>query len=160
MPVHRTAGSVLGLTIIAGIGTAAAPVSTGPRAVEPRVCVSYMKGSDDDRRSFLREFRSAAAVFTGRVVEVDRVRVRLQADWFWKGEPEKDIVLSTGMPAEPNVWIEDTYEFALGHEYLVFAYLEPSGGMQTDACSRTRPAESAGDTIRALEKLAPHKVAK
>ena len=37
------------------------------------------------------------AVFTGTAVDVDRVTVRFQADWFWKGEPKRDITLLTGM---------------------------------------------------------------
>jgi hypothetical protein len=90
----------------------------------------------EDRKQFLDEFKAAVAVFTGKVVELDGVTVRFQADWFWKGEPKKDIALSTGLPAEPNAWREDVFEFAQGREYLVFAYKDPSGGMRMRARAR------------------------
>jgi hypothetical protein len=64
------------------------------------------------------------------------------------------------MPAQPNAWREDVFEFAQGRQYLVFAFKDPSGGMTTNACSRTTLTSAARDEIRALERIVPHKVAK
>jgi hypothetical protein len=159
MSVHPIALCALGLALLAG-SAAAIEAARADDGVEPRVCQMFTKGTAEEWQQFLDEFKAAAAVFTGMTVEVDRVTVRFKADWFWKSEPKKDITLLTGMPAEPNAWREDVFEFEQGRQYLVFAYKDPSGGMTTNACSRTALTTAARDDIRALERIVRHKVAK
>ena len=86
----------------------------------------------------------AAAVFSGKVVAVDRVSVRFEVETLWKGDPAKQLILATGMPADPDVWVEDVYQFALEEKYLVYAYLR-AGSLTTDACSRTMPVVNASN---------------
>jgi len=94
----------------------------------------------------------AAAVFAGKVIALDRVRVRLEVKTVWKGNRDKELVLATGLPADLDVWVEDRYEFALGREYLVYAYYG-AGALTTDACTRTMLLADASDEIRALDQI-------
>ena len=157
MTVHPFVLCAFSLTLLTA--AASEPVPAEDR-LEPRVCQMYSKGTAEEWQQFLDEFKAAAAVFTGMTVEVGRVAVRFQADWFWKGEPKKDITVLTGMPAEPNAWREDVFEFEQGRQYLVFAFKDQSGGITTDACSRTALTTAARGEIRALERIGRHKVAK
>ena len=93
---------------------------------------------------------------SGKVVAVDRVSVRFEVETLWKGDPAKQLILATGMPADPDVWVEDVYQFALEEKYLVYAYLR-AGSLTTDACSRTMPVVNASDEIRELDLILPRR---
>jgi hypothetical protein len=98
----------------------------------------------------------AAAVFAGKVVAVDRVSVSFDVETLWKGDPAKQLILATGMPADSDIWVEDVYQFARDRKYLVYAYFR-GGSLTTDACSRTMPVVDASDEIRELDLILPRR---
>jgi hypothetical protein len=98
----------------------------------------------------------AAAVFSGKVVALDRVSVRFDVEILWKGDPAKQLILATGMPADPAIWVEDVYQFARDRKYLVYAYFR-EGSLTTDACTRTMPVVDASDEIRELDLILPRR---
>jgi hypothetical protein len=98
----------------------------------------------------------AAAVFSGKVVAVDRESVRFEVETLWKGDTAKQLILTTGMPADPDIWVEDVYQFTRDRKYLVYAYFR-RGSLTTDACSRTMPVVNASDEIRELDLILPRR---
>jgi hypothetical protein len=98
----------------------------------------------------------AAAVFSGRVVEVDRVTVRFQVETLWKGDPSQRVDSRDRHAEDPNIWVEDVYPFVLDTKYLVYAHLR-RGALTTDACSRTMPVADAADEIRGLDRILPRR---
>jgi hypothetical protein len=95
---------------------------------------------------------TAAVVFSGKVVAVDRVEVRFEVETVWKGDVPKELILATGMPEDLDVWVEDVYQFVQDREYLVYGYFL-RGALSTDACTRTRPLLGASDEIRELDLM-------
>lgn len=160
MNARQFAGLVLTLALASG-GSGAANGSPVDASGSPRwICVIFPHDTPQEtRKRRLDAFNSSAVIFTGKVIELDRVTVRFQVQWLWKGEPAKEIALFTGLPSDVTVWVEDVFTFVEGREYLVFAY-RGSGGLTTNACSRTALIEKASDDIRGLDEIAPHQIMK
>jgi hypothetical protein len=95
---------------------------------------------------------TAAVVFSGKVIAVDRVKVRFEVETVWKGDAAKQLILATGMPEDSDVWVEDVYQFVREREYLVYASFR-RGALSTDACTRTMPFVDASDEIRELDLM-------
>ena len=159
MSARQFAGLVLTLALViggSGVANGSPDASGSPRWI----CVIFPHDTPEEtRKRRLEAFDSSAVIFTGKVIELDRVTVRFQVQWLWKGEPAKEIALFTGLPSDVNVWVEDVFTFVEGREYLVFAYRR-SDGLTTNACSRTALVEKASDEIRGLDEIAPHQIVK
>lgn len=111
------------------------------------------------KKAVTRAKSAAAAVFSGRVIELDDFTVKFKVERVWKGAPAEEIVMSTGAgKADGGQIITATcaYRFRRGEKYLVYAY--GSGEkLQTYKCTRTRDLGGAGEDTGVLEKLSPRK---
>ena len=102
------------------------------------------------------ERKRAAAVFSGRVIEVrgrkgagrtpGRVEAVFEVGRAWKGVAGKQVSVYT-----PSDSAACGYGFEAGRSYLVYAYGE-EGGLTTGLCSRTKRLEEAGAD---LDELGP-----
>jgi hypothetical protein len=98
----------------------------------------------------------SSAVFSGRVVEIkgsEQIQiVRFAVTKSWKGARTTDITLT-------NVVHHEGPFFREGHSYLVFAW----GGhrkLRTGACSGTVELDSAGQTIRELDRWRARRISR
>src|SRR5262245_41250401 len=84
---------------------------------------------DDAKLSLRKEFNTAKMVFSGEAVFIDRYKVKIKADKFWKGDFQKEVTLSTGakkiidpLSGESMISVSSCdYRFKPGERYLVFA---------------------------------------
>jgi hypothetical protein len=101
----------------------------------------------------------SAAVFLGKVVSLDAYGVKFRLEKRWKGNPEDDAILSTGavtgFDGSP-VPEECAYQFRLGEEYLVYAYLKDRK-LKTYVCD-TLKAKDAADEEKGLDEIKPHQI--
>ena len=81
------------------------------------------------------DFQKAAAVFTGKVLSVQRkkdsVTVKLAVQKYWKGKISNEIKITTASNSAAC-----GVNFEVGKEYLVYAS-ETNGKLSTNICSRT-----------------------
>lgn len=89
------------------------------------------------------DFQKAAAVFTGRVLDVQRkessntVTVKLAVQKYWKGKISKEVKIMTAKDSAAC-----GFNFEVGKDYLVYA-TETEGKLSTNICSRTAPVGAA-----------------
>jgi hypothetical protein len=101
-------------------------------------------------RSIEQEFRDASAIFSGKVVQIekieDKLKVQLEVREIWKGENHPSITLET---------LSETaacgYPFVTDKTYLVYATGKEL--LTTGICSRTKKTEDAADDFRLLDEL-------
>lgn len=81
------------------------------------------------------DFQKAAAVFTGRVLSVQRkdnfVMVKLAVQKYWKGKVSNEIKITTAKDSAAC-----GFNFEVGKDYLVYA-TDNNGKLSTGLCSRT-----------------------
>lgn len=83
------------------------------------------------------DFQKATAVFTGRVLSVQRkenaenVTVKLTIQKYWKGKVSNEIKIVTASNSAAC-----GFNFEVGKDYLVYA-TETNGKLSTNNCSRT-----------------------
>ena len=130
-------------------------LSLNAHAVEC-VCVKEPHPSEEkvkaDRK---QEYDKATAVFTGEVVALDGFTVKFRLKKRWKGDNQREFVMSTGaVPGHDGTPIpeECSYQFRLGEEYLVYAYGAPDE-LRTSVCSRTRHMKNAGEEMKGLDEI-------
>jgi hypothetical protein len=73
------------------------------------------------------------------------IRVKFSGAHLYRGEPNGDLVVATGLGMG-----DCGYPFEPGQSYLVYAWPEDSGGLATSICSGTRPLENAQTALRLL----------
>jgi hypothetical protein len=96
--------------------------------------------------------QQADAVFLGRADTLhDQLQFRIAK--YWKGaKVDTVVVIHNGAPTTC------AYPFEVGRSYLVYARLVPAetgAVLLTTICTRTAPAEAAGDDMRLLADLSP-----
>ena len=81
------------------------------------------------------DFQKATAVFTGRVLSVQRkdnfVTVKIAVQKYWKGKVSNEIKITTAKDSAAC-----GFNFEVGKDYLVYA-TETNGKLSTNICSRT-----------------------
>jgi len=124
------------------------------------VCIVDPHRSPEQVKSDRRKiYDQAAAVFLGKVVSLDGYVVKFRLEKRWKGNPEDEAILSTGAKPFPDGSLlqeECSYQFHLGEEYLVYAYLKDQK-LQAYLCS-TLKAKDAADEEKGLDEIKPHEV--
>jgi hypothetical protein len=114
--------------------------------------------------ALVKDFNGAAAIFSGKLVEADRLKLKFKVDKVWKGDVGKEFVISTGAKRyddESYVTSSCDYNFKLGEKYLIFAYpvnpdLHPgSTDLQARECTRTKLLKDAHQDIEMLEQIQP-----
>lgn len=106
-------------------------------------CVQISGSPEHERASRLADFKNAAAVFTGEVVELAENKVVLKVEKLWKGDTADEITMVTQVKQKSDgryVRTSCDYNFELGKKYLVFAY-EREGDLTTFQCTRTTSFE-------------------
>jgi hypothetical protein len=93
--------------------------------------------------------RRSQAVFTGKVISIEMVEVRLRVTKSWKGPLRGEVVISNARHHEASHYEE-------GRSYLVFA-ASYEGNLWTGICSGTVNVESAGAEIKMLDRLTKRK---
>jgi hypothetical protein len=73
------------------------------------------------------------------------IRVRFSGTHLYRGEPNGDLVVETGLGMG-----DCGYPFEAGQSYLVYAWPEDSGALGTSICSGTTPLENAQTALRLL----------
>jgi len=119
---------------------------------------------EEARAAMVKDFDGATAVFAGKVVEADLLKVKFKVERSWKGSVGKEFVLSTGVRKyEDGAFSISScdYHFKVGDEYLVYAYpVDPgwhpdSTDLQARQCTRTRLLKDAEQDVEMLEQLWP-----
>ena len=105
------------------------------------------------RTSTETAIKESAAVFSGRVIEVERndetpfggLKATFEVVEIWKGieEPLVSAVTASNSAA-------CGYPFAKGEEYLVYAYRDRDGTLRASLCSHTKPLAEAKADLDAL----------
>jgi hypothetical protein len=111
------------------------------------------------RAALVKDYNGARAVFAGRVVALDALRVRFKLDKVWKGDLGDELLMSTGAIDNGDGTHTATscdFEFVAGREYLVFAYGESAEKMQAQQCTRTRLLQEAARDVKDLDEVWPH----
>jgi hypothetical protein len=101
------------------------------------------------------ELELAAAVFSGKVVEIRRhkrsedifarVEVVLRVERVWKGVGGATVSVFTASHSATC-----GYGFKGGRTYLVYAHKDAEGRLSTGICSRTRRLKDAGQDLKEL----------
>jgi hypothetical protein len=123
--------------------------------------------AEEARAALVTAFNGAAAVFSGKVIEADRLKLKFKVDKVWKGDAGKEFVMSTGVKEYENGSYSISscdYNFKRGEEYLVYAYpveqdIHPgSTDLQARQCTRTKLSKHAGQEMKELDELQPRPV--
>jgi hypothetical protein len=128
------------------------------------VCVvSPEKPSPEKARAALvTDFNGATAVFSGKVVEADNLKLKFKVDKVWKGEVGKEFMMATGGKEYEDGSFSNSscdYSFKRGEEYLVYAYpvdqdIHPgSTDLQARQCTRTRLSKYAEQEMKELDEI-------
>ena len=120
-------------------------------------CVPALGSKCLKQPSVSKAYDEAAAVFLGKVVEVDDFYIKFKVERTWKEAASDEVVLVLGAVELENgiIFNRDLlrrYNFYLGKEYLVYAEKIPKG-LYAYRCSRTKPKEDARKDIEELERL-------
>jgi hypothetical protein len=102
-----------------------------------------------------RDLLEAQAVFIGRVVSSDMLKVRFEVEVVWAGEIARDLSMNAGAVERDGSIRHSTLDssFQTGETYLVFAYGESLERMSAPTCMLTTPIEYATETIRSLDRI-------
>ncbi|MGE0126898.1 MAG: SdrD B-like domain-containing protein [Blastocatellales bacterium] len=110
------------------------------------------------------EFPKASAVFIGRVIDSAEQKaetdyngnkrtydvgiIRFEVEEAFKGIEPRIVEIHSGTNgADCGYW------FTRGERYLVYAYGDPQGKLETNVCTRTRPVELAAEDLQYLRNL-------
>lgn len=132
-----------------------------PAAARGCVCVtsSEKPTPEQARAALVRDYNEARAVFSGKVVALDRLQVRFKLDKVWKGEFGDELLMSTGAVDNGDGTISTSscdYDFTLGGEYLVFAYGESAREVRARLCTRTTALGRGAAETKELDEVWPH----
>jgi hypothetical protein len=111
-------------------------------------------------KNALQELEQAAAVFTGKLVELvkhgpeaglfARVEAVIAVERTWKGVDKKTVSVFTSSHSASC-----GYGFKEGREYLVYAFQDAEGRLTTTICSRTRQVKDAAEDLKELGEGKP-----
>lgn len=109
------------------------------------------------------ELKRASAVFAGKVIEIKRQRpergqkhpgdlfrevgVLFEVGKVWKGIDTDTVVVFTSAHSASC-----GYRFSIDKSYLIYAYANDDGKLETGICSRTKPLDSAKDETKELDQ--------
>lgn len=121
-------------------------------AAESFACSCILDEETPAEIQIKKAYESAAAVFSGEVVEITKepddfnVRVKLKLEKSWKSDLSEEVIIRTG--------INDGlcgYKFEIGKKYLVYASGE-NENLRTDICRRTASLSKNSDIV-VLDKI-------
>ena len=102
------------------------------------VCPTIGGTSEQLKAARLEDFKSAATVFTGEVIELEENKVKLKVEKIWKGKSVDEIVMVIQLKRDEGSFVRTScdYHYELGNKYLIYAY-DNRGDLTTYQCSRT-----------------------
>jgi hypothetical protein len=109
---------------------------------------------EEIRTARLKAFNSAAAVFSGKVIELEDNKVRFKVEKIWKGDSVDEITMVIQEKGEHGKYVMTScdYSYKLGEKYLVYADGAPDE-LRAHACSRTALLQNADQEIRGLDEI-------
>ena len=124
-------------------------------------------------RTLLDEFKSSAAVFSGKVVaqeykrlpdtiysdpDIKFLHVKLKVDRWWKGSGDVEVIVLPGLAKGKGYTLRsgETFYFTSNESYLVFATAS-KGSLLTNDCSRTKTLVKAEEDLKVLGEGFPPK---
>lgn len=112
---------------------------------------------EQDKAARLKDFESAAAIFTGEVVEVEENKVKFKVEKIWKGQSVDEIVMVIQLKKDDGRYVRTScdYYYELGEKYLVYAY-DTKGELTTYQCTRTtsfKHTEIVEQEIKRLDEI-------
>ena len=121
------------------------------------ICPTIGQTSEEIKDTRLKDFKSAAAVFSGEVIELEQNKVKFKVEKIWKGDSVDEItmVIQLGKYNGKSVSTSCDYYFEMGKKYLIYAY-QDNGELSTYACSRTTPlsqVERAEQEMKGLDEI-------
>lgn len=120
-------------------------------------CPTVGMTAEQDDAGRLKDFNSAAAVFTGEVVELEENKVKFKVERIWKGESVDEIVMIIRLKKDDGRYVRTScdYYYELGKKYLVFAF-DTKGELTTYQCTRTtsfRHTQIVEREIKGLDEI-------
>jgi hypothetical protein len=121
------------------------------------VCPTIGASSEQEKASRLKDFKSAAAIFTGEVIELEENKVKFKVEKIWKGESVDEIIMVIQLKKDDGRYVRTScdYYYELGKKYLVYAY-DNQGELTTYQCTRTiafKHIEIVEQEIKGLDEI-------
>jgi hypothetical protein len=112
---------------------------------------------EHEKAARLKDFNSAAAIFTGEVVELEENKVKFKVEKIWKGESVDEIVMVIQLKKDDGRYVRTScdYYYELGEKLLVYAY-GTNEELTTYQCTRTTPfknTERLEQEIKGLNEI-------
>ncbi len=112
---------------------------------------------EHEKAARLKDFNSAAAIFTGEVVELEENKVKFKVEKIWKGESVDEIVMVIQLKKDDGRYVRTScdYYYELGKKYLVYAY-DIKSELTTYSCTRTisfKHTEIVKQEIKGLDEI-------
>jgi hypothetical protein len=140
-------------------GVVVALVLTSHRDAEACSCASTYSGHQACETRWI-----SSAVFVGRVTSIESASVKIEAGGRQIDDPQRRVHFAvteafSGLTArETEVYTGTSeascgFEFAIGGEYLVYAFQRPDGSLSTDICSPTKKLKDASGDLAYLRSV-------
>jgi len=103
-------------------------------------CPTIGTTAEQEKAARLKDFKSAVAIFTGEVIELEENKVKFKVEKFWKGELIDEIVMVIQRKKDDGRYVRTScdYYYELGEKLLVYAY-GTAEELTTYQCTRTTP---------------------
>jgi hypothetical protein len=120
-------------------------------------CPTIGTTSEQAKAARLKDFKSAAAFFTGEVIELEENKVKFKIDKIWKGESVDEILMVIQLKKDDGRYVRTScdYYYELNEKYLVYAY-GTSEELTTYECTRTtrfKNTELIEQEIKGLDEI-------
>jgi hypothetical protein len=121
------------------------------------VCIDLELTPEQEKAARLKDFKSAAAIFTGEVIELETNKVKFKVEKIWKGKSVDEITMVILLKQDNGRFVPTScdYYYELGKKYLVYAY-DTKGELTTYSCTRTisfKHAEIVEQEIKGLDEI-------
>ena len=107
------------------------------------------------RKALSKELSVSTVVFSGQVIQANRLEVKFKIERRWKGDLTDEVILLTGTKKINEQTYSSSscdYHFKLGEKYLVYA-IGKMNELITHACSRTKLLEQAQREVKILKTV-------
>jgi hypothetical protein len=153
----------MGKRVLASLAVFAFVLALSETALGCVCVVPVEKPSPEKARAALvTDFNGATAVFSGKVVEANNLKLKFKVNKVWKGDVGQEFVMATGGKEYEDGSFSTSscdYSFKRGEEYLVYAYpVDPeihpgSTDLQARACTRTKLTQYAEQEMKELDEI-------
>jgi hypothetical protein len=102
----------------------------------------------------LKAYKNADAVFSGRVIEINRWEAKFKVEKIWKGDSIDEIKMLMHGKNQKGEYVTSScdFTFRFDESYLVYAY-KTTDGLKTHACSRSSLLRYAEQEMKGLDEI-------